>query len=231
MHLNARATALTIIAVTLLVFAPPLARSSSALPIIYIDEFGTGILDFGGAPVPTTGVLKSDPGPGGLSSVLTYDLLGPPSLVAGDVLMFDVAEGSIRDVIRFNPAGTGSASYPASVLFYSDNLDGFDAPADTPAPPGALYPNVLTINEVALGPLPFVVIPAPEGVKGALYTPLAGQPGFVSGFATSYVFISDGQLQLQRPVPEPATLTLLGVGSALSIGKRRLRRKRNASVA
>src|SRR5215510_10899830 len=119
MHLNARATAFTMLAATLLVVAPPLARSSSALPIIYIDEFGTGTLDFGApnVPIPTTGVLQADPGPGGLASVLTYNLLGPPALVAGDVLMFDVAEGAILDVIRFNPAGTGSAGYPASVLF------------------------------------------------------------------------------------------------------------------
>src|SRR5262249_5055818 len=70
MRLNARAV-FTMLAATLLVVAPPLARSSSALP-----------LGFGAAPIPTTGVLQADPGFGGLSSVLTYNLLGHPSLGA-----------------------------------------------------------------------------------------------------------------------------------------------------
>src|SRR5215831_17452423 len=50
MRLSARAV-FTMLAATLLVVAPPLARSSSALPI-----------GFGAAPIPTTGVLQADPG-------------------------------------------------------------------------------------------------------------------------------------------------------------------------
>src|SRR5262249_25532862 len=147
-----------------LVLAPPLASSAGATPVIYLDEFGTGFLDFGGGLIPTHGVLQPDPGPGGLASVLTYNLLGPPALIAGDVQLAE--SGAVQDVLRFNPAGTGSVGYPASVLFYSDNVDGFDAPGDTPSPPLSLYPNTVTLPEVSLAGLafPFFVIPGPEGI-------------------------------------------------------------------
>jgi hypothetical protein len=120
-------------------------------------------------------------------------MLNPPGLVAGDVLLFD--GGAVLDVIRFNPGQNGG-----SLLFYSDNVDGFDSPADTVGPPGALYANVSAINE------------------GAIYTPLAGQPGFVAGASApvTYKFLSE--------IPEPATLPLLGsglIGLAVVLRKRR----------
>jgi hypothetical protein len=52
-----------------------------------------------------------------------------------------------------------------------------------------------------------VVETGPEGNNGAVYTPTAGQPGFDVSNPT-YIFISDGT------VPEPASLTLLGIGIA-----------------
>ncbi len=183
------------------------AQSAYCLPnpAIVVDEYGVGTLTFlDGWPIPMPGVLQNDPGPGGLASVMTYNLLGPPSLVAGDVRILD--DGTMLDVIRFNPAGTGGPSYPASLLFYSDNTDGIDAPADTPSPPGAFYTNILSIDEIG-----------PEGNNFALYTPTAGQPGFVEGFAVSYTFISDGH----TPVPEPCTILLLGSGLIGLAGYRR----------
>lgn len=56
-------------------------------------------------------LLAFDPGPGGLASALTYSGLGnPPSLVAGDVLVFEPGIGNtLSDVIRFNPANTGGS--------------------------------------------------------------------------------------------------------------------------
>jgi hypothetical protein len=178
-------------------------------PIITVDELGHGTILFpGSAPFAMPFALQADPGPGGLASVLTYNLGGPPALVAGDVLLRDGVDGPILDVIRFNPAGTGSPGYQASLLFYSDNVDGFDALGDTPGAPGAFYTNTVTILEVG-----------PEGNNGAFYTPTANQPGFVPGFAVQYNFISDA-------VPEPGSwaLMLTGLG-ALSYW---IRRKRGA---
>src|SRR5438270_7533909 len=74
-------------------------------PTIAVDENGNGTLGFVGGPsgIPLPGTLAPDPGPGGQSAALTYNLLGPPSLVAGDVMLFDVSL-SLSEVIRFNPA-------------------------------------------------------------------------------------------------------------------------------
>jgi len=194
------------LAVVLILASQARAAWTNTDPLITVDEFGVGTLDFsaeGGGVFPLTGVLAPDPGPGGLPSVLTYDLLGPPGLVAGDVLLFDPDVGAVLDVIRFNPAGTGGPGYPASLLFYSDNIGGADAPGDTPSPPTAFYPNQRTLTE--LGP--------EGGIQYADYTPGPNDPGFVPGFAVSYHLISD--------VPEPATVGLLAAGAMLL----RLRRR------
>lgn len=161
---------------------------------ITVDENGNGSLTntagFSGA-LPFA--LVPDPGPGGLSSTLTYDMLNPPGLTVGDVLLQDGVGGPILDVVRFNASsftgGTGS------IVFYSDNVDGFDALGDTSSPPGAFYANNITIPEVGS-----------ECCNGALYTPVAGQPGFVTGAAgpVTYDLISD--------VPEPSSLLLLCSG-------------------
>ena len=80
------------------------------------------------------------------------------------------------------------------LVFYSDNLDGFDSLADTFAPPQGNYANTVTLTEIG-----------PEGDNFvALYTPVVGQPGFVAGAAgpVTYLLISD--------VPEPASIAILG---------------------
>src|SRR5262249_35247998 len=72
------------LAVVLIVASQARAAWTNTDPLITVDEFGVGTLDFtaeGGPILPLTGVLAPDPGPGGLPSVLTYDLLGPPALV------------------------------------------------------------------------------------------------------------------------------------------------------
>jgi hypothetical protein len=136
-------------------------------------------------------------------------MLNPPGLVAGDVLMQDGLGGPILDVVRFNPQQNGG-----SLVFYSDNVDGFDSLGDTPSPPGSLYPNNIIILEVGN-----------EFNNGAIYTPLPGQPGFVAGAGApvDYILISDGVFPLVA-VPEPSSLALFGLGAgALALWRRRRR--------
>ena len=157
---------------------------------ITADEFGHGTLTFGTGPtflLPSS--FAADPGPGGLPSVLTYNLLGPPSLVAGDLLITE--SGLLLDVVRFNDTNGGT------LVFYSDNIDGFDAPADTTGPPGAFYINRLIVPEL-------------NGI--VTFTPTAGQPGFVAGFNVKYVLNSDA------PVPEPASIALVMTSVIASYG-------------
>jgi hypothetical protein len=179
-------------------------------PLITVDENGNGTLLFpGGSPIPTHGVLAPDPGPGGLAAALTYNLLGPPALVAGDVFLLEGT--AVSEVIRFNPAGTGNPGYPASLLFYSVNDDVDHPPniADTGLPT-AFYTNQVV--------LPEVIIPGGEG--GAIYTPNDSQPGFVPGFSVTYRLISD--------TPEPNTIVVATVAGVLGLVVYAARRRRHA---
>ncbi|MEO8716091.1 MAG: PEP-CTERM sorting domain-containing protein [Acetobacteraceae bacterium] len=164
---------------------------------INVDENGNGhFMNSSGFMSALPFALLNDPGPGGLNNVLTYSLLNPPGLTAGDLLLTDAdAGGAFLDVVRFNPTQTCSDGSMGCLVFYSDNVDGFDSLADTPSPPGSFYANTLSIPEVG-----------PEGNNGAIYTPVAGQPGFVAGSAgpVTYIIVSDA--------PEPASMLLLGVG-------------------
>ena len=194
--------------------------ASAQFANVTVDENGNGIGTLG------PGFLAPDPGPGGLLLVLTYDLLLPPGavLTPGDVFLFDPNEpGSpVLDVIRFNSFFADNVAAidgsPFTLVFYSDNIDGFDALADTPSPPLAFYTNQVRIAEVG-----------PEGNNGAFYTPQEGQPGYIQFGATgvqgfTYHFISDGT------IPEPSSTALLSLGLALLVigaGQRR-RTKVNA---
>ncbi len=174
--------------------------------IITVDENAHGTINGFTGLQPLPAALLPDPGPGGLPSVLTYNLLNPPGLVAGDVLMRDGPGGPILDVVRFNPQQNGG-----SLVFYSDNVDGFDSLGDTSSPPGGLYPNNITILEIG-----------DENNNGAIYTPLPGQPGFVTGAAApvDYILISDGVFP--AAVPEPSSLLLFGLGAgAVALWRRR----------
>jgi len=170
---------------------------------ITVDENGNGSLTNTDGFFGSLGsALQNDPGPGGLNNVLTYSLLSPPGLTAGDVLITD--DGLIMDVVRFNPNGTCVDGSLGCLVFYSDNVDGIDALADTSGPPLAFYPNTIIIPEIGS-----------ESDDRALYTPVVGEPGFVAGAGgpVNYVLISD------VAVPEPTSLAILGAGlAALGLG-------------
>src|SRR5438552_8697431 len=93
-------------------------------PLLALDEFGNGA--FG------PGVLQPDP-TGGYTGgpVMVYPL--PFAGTPGDVLLHDGSlSHAFLDVIRFTGKG--------QMIFYSDNVDGFDAPVDTTAPSNPLFP-------------------------------------------------------------------------------------------
>ncbi|MGZ5019425.1 MAG: hypothetical protein ACXWAV_03270 [Chthoniobacterales bacterium] len=123
---------------------------------IAVDENGNGT--FSAIPGPLAFSMAPDPGPGGLSSALTYNLgFGP--VVIGDLLLTDPGSGT-SDLIRFNlnPNGT------ASLVFYS--IFGEGALADSGLP-SARYTNLVTILENPSGP--------------TTYVPTPGQPGYNAG--------------------------------------------------
>ena len=181
-------------------------------PLYTVDENGNGTIQFpAGGIGAMPGFLANDPGPTGLANALTYNLQGPPSLVAGDLILIEPANGSISELIRFNPAGTGGQNF-SSLVFYSDNADGVDAIADIGFPVGR-HTNVLTVTESG-----------PEaGPNGFLYTPTANQPGFISGFNVTYNIISDPATSVPEPGSAALLLGLVVPGGAFAF--RRLRRR------
>jgi hypothetical protein len=190
----------------MLVFACGCAFAQFTVTLTF-DEFGTGRLtNSAGANLPLPSIIRVDPGPGGLPAVLFYDMLAPPGLVTGDLLILEPTTGALSDILRFDAVRAG-------VFVYSDNFDGADAPADVGFPTGR-YPNMFTITEVG-----------PEGASGITYTPIAGQPGFVAGAAgpVTYVFLSDGA------IPEPSSPLLLGSGTSVLLCLL-LRSRRRSSV-
>jgi hypothetical protein len=196
--------------------AGPVADLVNGNILIIVDENGHGTINGFGGVQQLPFALQNDPGPGGRRNVLTYSLLNPPRLRAGDVA-FD-APGTLEpdllyggDLIRFNRNETCAADGSIGCLvFYSDNTDGSNDLADG-LPPRRLRGNVAHIAELGT-----------EAFNFAIYTPVRGEPGFVRGAdaPVTYIFISD--------IPEPASLAILLTGMA-GLGLARIRRRRNRS--
>ena len=155
------------------------------------------------------GSTMADPGPGGLASVLAYNLLNPPALVTGDVIIVEPGGGqTTTDLLRFNFAVGGG-----TVFVYSDIGDGADSLADVGFP-SAFFTNTVTVTEVGA-----------EGANGITYTPSPGQPGYVTGAngPVTYVFASDSA------VPEPSSILLILSGAG-ALCFRRFRRSKVAGT-
>jgi hypothetical protein len=203
-------------AAALLVLFAPAAHASVAAITITVDENGNGSVTNGLVTTPLTSGLQPDPGPGGLSSVLTYNLitsiLSIPNLsvVAGDVRVVEPETGLVGDILRFNfTAGVTGGPPPLSTLLFYSKTPPTDSLADTPTPPTGSYTNQITLT---------------EGLNGALiYAPGPNDPGFSLDAAITYDFISDS------PVPLPAALPLFATGLG-ALGLLGWRRKRKAQA-
>jgi|SRR5690348_2307017 PEP-CTERM motif-containing protein len=137
----------------------------------------------------------------------TIDL--PFSPVTGQVLLTDPNFfNEVLDVITFD--GTTNTA-----VFASDNIDGFDDPGDTFAPPPPLTNQIsLTEPSVETGP------------ETLFYSPSPGEPGYgldATGAPVSYSITSDS-----GSAPEPSSLLLLGAGviSLAAVRRRHERRHR-----
>ena len=171
-------------------FVLVVATTAAIAQQITVDEFGLGLFQVNSTVQVLPSILGPDP-TGGLMNwnVLIYTL--PFQGIQGDVLVQDPFEpgNPILDVIRFD----GNFH----LIFYSDSIDGYSAPADTPGPPDPFYTNHVFLEELISGAMHY-----------ADYKPGAGQPGGDPSFGDplfnpSYRFISE--------IPEPgATVLLLG---------------------
>ena len=189
---------LAVVAPVLLCFASA-AHADEFTVHITVNEQGNGTLtNSAGFTSVLPSSMAADPGPGGASSALTFSLLNPPGLVSGDARVYDGP--TFSDVIRFNGSN-------GTLVFYSNPLDGFDSKADIASPPASYYANQIVLSET-------------NGIVD--YTPLAGQPGFVTGAAgpVTYIVQSD-----PAPTPEPSSLALLGTSvlGAAGVLRRRLK--------
>lgn len=170
---------------------PQTAHAQSFSVTLSVDENGNGTFtNTTGFSATLPSATQADPGPGGLNNALTYGLLNPPGLTAGDVFLTNAAcGGCITDVIRFNPS-EAIASSTGALVFYSNDV-GSSADIGFPT---LSYANTISISESS---------------TGALYTPILGEPGFVTGAAGPVTY---DLTSLAADVPEPSTWAMMILG-------------------
>ena len=170
-------------------------RAVPSLPTFSFHENGQGKLElpplFGGGVIPLSGVLMSDPGPGGLSSALAFTahpLVAP--FPEGDVVLLD-ASGHVSDILRFDTETNPGPGSPQLIFFYSNDHGGLLADTGLPS---SMFSNTIIIQENPSGP--------------TIYTPKAGQPGFStdSPLGNSFLIFSS---------PDTGS-TLLMLGAAIA---------------
>ena len=177
---------------------------------VTLDENGNGLLSLVGLFGPATldfGMIP-DPGPGGLPSVLYYDMINPPGLVGGDVVILE-EDDSVGDVLRFSPTVSLGPNDGIGGVFVYSVPDPIAFLADIGLP-GSFNTNMVTLTET----------------NGQItYSPTEGQPGFISGgIPVTYTFVSD------PPVPEPGSILMLAGGLVmLGVGIRRKTRRSHAA--
>ena len=183
--------------VVCLLFVVPCVQGQAIT--VQIDENGNGL--YNGATMSWS--MAPDPGPGGLSSALTYLLPAGVPFAVGDLLIDEPGTNAPSDLIRWNGNGT--------VVFYSDIEAGESNPdlADVGLPT-AYNPLVVTVTETGLFGHPYTE----AGPNGYVWTPAVQEPGYTPGGIT-YTIISD--------IPEPGTVALVGLGlvGLLAIIRRR----------
>jgi len=162
--------------------------------VFEFDEFGNGIIDTNGVVTTMKSHLSADP-TGGIvgSPVLIYDL--GTAVGPGDVLF---TEPGVVVAVQFTDMFRfyDDQDNQGHLIFYSDNVGGADSPADVGIPNSDTN---LVFSE--------------SGVEGGFqwctFTPEGG--------GVIYEGLSDGVL------PEPASMTVLGLGVIALIRRRKSR--------
>jgi hypothetical protein len=178
-------------------------NSAYSIPLrITIDENCNGSFSLNGGAAIGLLCNKDSIDPLNGMSVPTFALTG--DTVRGDLVLLEPGSSVASDLIRFEVG---------ILRFYSERPEAGATPpfdASDVGVPTDRQATVVTFNEVG-----------GEGNNGFTYTPGPNDPGFIQGFDTTYVIISD--------VPEPASISLLACGvSILGFITWRQRRKQSA---
>ncbi|NOS68987.1 MAG: PEP-CTERM sorting domain-containing protein [Verrucomicrobia bacterium] len=173
---------------------------------VTVDENGHGkITGAGPAGLPDPFPLPFTVGVEPISGISTLVYTLPTTVTSGDVFLYEIGplggpNQIFSDLIRFNQN---------QMYFFSDLHPDDGPPFDLADVVGMPLPD-------ATRPTRFIDELGPEGNNGAIYRPLTpSDPGFAGGVGpnVTYNFISD--------VPEPTSLSLLGLAGVVALLRKR----------